>query len=102
MSNIQHVSFRETPNLYFISFESLIPRSLLRKHYGLDTSPFHDLFEANFRRFPNFFSEDTHTKGSLNAILALDKGMFLESPSTYWANLFFRIAAESVTRHTAK
>ena len=54
LSNIQPVSFRETPNLYFISFESLIPRSLLRKHYGLDTSRFHDLFEANFRRFPEF------------------------------------------------
>ena len=54
MSNIQHVSFREKPNLYFISFESLIPRSLLRKHYGTGTSQFHDLFEANFRRFPNF------------------------------------------------
>ena len=61
-SNIQHVSFREKPNLYFISFESLIPRSLLRKHYGLDTSQFHDLFEANFRRFPNFFSELYHYK----------------------------------------
>ena len=88
MSNIQHVSFREKPNLYFISFESLVPRSLLRKHFGLDTSPFHDLFEANFRRFPNFFSEDTHTVASLNAILALDKEMFVKSSSEYQHNLF--------------
>ena len=28
ISNIQHLSFREKPNLYFISFESLVPRSL--------------------------------------------------------------------------
>ena len=88
MSNIQHVSFREKPNLYFISFESLVPRSLLRKHFGLDTSPFHDLFEANFRRFPNFFSDDAHTAASLNMILALDKEMFFKSSTEYWKNLF--------------
>ena len=88
MSNIQHVSFREKPNLYFISFESLVPRSLLRKHYGLDTSPFHDLFEAHFRRFPNLFSDETNTKPSLNMILALDKEMFLNSSSKYRDNLF--------------
>ena len=88
MSNIQHVSFREKPNLYFISFESLVPRSLLRRHYGLDTSPFHDLFEANFRRFPNLFSDETNTKPSLNMILALDKEMFLNSSSKYRDNLF--------------
>ena len=88
MSNIQHVSFREKPNLYFISFESLVPRSLLRKHFGLDTSPFHDLFEANFRRFPNFFSDDTHTIASLNMILALDKEIFVKSSSEYSLNLF--------------
>ena len=88
MSNIQHVSFRDKPNLYFISFESLVPISLFSKHYGLDTSSFHDLFEANFRRFPNFFSDDTHTTGSLNMILALDKEIFLESHFKYRYNLF--------------
>ena len=88
MSNIQHVSFREKPNLYFISVESLIPRSLLKKHYGLDTSRFHDLFEANFRRFPNFFSELSTTRDSINLILALDKEMFLRASYKYRNNLF--------------
>ena len=88
MSNIQPVSFHEKSNLYFISFESLIPRSLLRKHYGLDTSSFHDLFESNFRRFPNFFSDDAYTGASLNMILALDKEMFFKSSAEYWSNLF--------------
>ncbi len=88
MSNIQHVSFHEKPNLYFISFESLVPRSLLRKHYGLDTSPFHDLFEANFRRLPNFFSEGTTTRDSLNLILALDNEMFARASYKYRYNLF--------------
>ena len=88
MSNIQHVSFRETPNIYFISFESLIPRSLLKKHYDLDTSQFHDLFEANFRRFPNFFSDNAFTIDSLNMILALDKEMFFKASSKYQRQLF--------------
>ncbi len=88
LSNIQHVSFREKPNLYFISFESLVPRSLLKKHFGTDASPFHDLFEAHFRRFPNFFSDSTYTRDSLNMILALDKEMFLKSSSGYQDNLF--------------
>ena len=88
MSNIQHVSFREKPNLYFISFESLVPRSLLRKHLGLDTSPFHDLFEAHFRRLPNFFSEGTTTRDSLNLILALDNEMFARASYKYRYNLF--------------
>ena len=88
MSNIQHVSFREKPNLYFISFESLIPRSLLKKHYGTDILPFHDLFEANFRRFPNFFFDGDDTRESLNMILALDKEMFFKAVLNYWHNLF--------------
>ena len=88
MSNIQHISFRAKPNLYFISFESLIPRSLLKKHYGTGTSPFHDLFEANFRRFPNFFSDDIYTLPSLNMILALDKEMFIKSNKEYRYSLF--------------
>ena len=88
LSNIQHVSFREKPNLYFISFESLIPRSLLKKYYGTDASPFHDLFDAHFRRFPNFFSEEITTRGSLNMILALDKEMYFKSSSKYRNNLF--------------
>ena len=88
MSNIQHVSFREKPNLYFISFESLIPRSLLRKHFGTDASLFHDLFDAHFRRFPNFFSDNSSTTAAINMILALDKEMYFKSSSKYRDNLF--------------
>ncbi len=88
ISNIQRLSFRKKPNLYFISFESLIPRSLLRKHFGTDASLFHDLFEAHFRRFPNFFSEGTTTRDSLNLILALDKEMFAGASYKYRYNLF--------------
>ncbi len=71
-TNIRHVSFRETPNLYFVSFDAITPRSLLSKYLGVETTEFHDLFEANFRRFPNFFANSVRTIHSLSSLLALD------------------------------
>ena len=70
--NVRHLTFRETPNLYFISFDAIAPRALLRKHLGMADSRFHRVFDRHFRRFPNFFSNAASTKLSLNSILALD------------------------------
>ena len=69
---IQDISLRETPNLYFVSFDALTPRSLLKKYLDLETTKFHDLFDAGFRRFPNFFANAIPTRESLNTVLALD------------------------------
>ena len=75
-ANIRHVAFRETPNLYFVSFESMAPRPLLNKYLDLETTEFHDLFAAEFRRFPNFFANSARTTHSLNTILALDTDVY--------------------------
>ncbi len=69
---IRDISLRETPNLYFVSFDAMAPRALLKKYLGLETTKFHDLFDVNFRRFPNFFANAVKTKNSLNTVLALD------------------------------
>ena len=69
---IRDISFRETPNLYFVSFDALAPRALLKKYLGLETTKFHDLFNNYFRRFPNFFANSVRTAHSLNTVLALD------------------------------
>ncbi len=69
---IRHISFRETPNLYFVSFDALAPRALLKKYLALETTKFHDLFDINFRRFTNFFANSINTVHSLNTVLALD------------------------------
>ena len=71
-THIRHISFRETPNLYFVSFDAMAPRALLKKYLGLETTKFHDLFDINFRRFPNFFANAVWTINSLNTVLALD------------------------------
>ena len=69
---IRDISFRKTPNLYFVSFDALIPRSLLKKYLNLETTKFHDSFDVRFRRFPNFFANAIRTAHSLNTVLALD------------------------------
>ena len=67
---IRDISFRETPNLYFVSFDAMAPRALLSKYLGLETTKFHDLFDINFRRFPNFFANAVRTSHSLYTVLA--------------------------------
>ena len=71
-TNMREIAFQETPNLYFISFDAMVPRALLNKHLRLETTDFHDLFEKRFRRFPNLFVEATWTVNSLESILSLD------------------------------
>ncbi len=76
VSNIRHVTFQETPNLYFVSFDALAPRPLLNKYLDIETTEFHDLFDAHFRRFPNFFANSVRTTHSLNTLLSLDVGVY--------------------------
>ena len=72
-SNIRHVEFRRRPNLYFVSFDAIAPRALLRKYMGVETTPLHDVIDARFSRFKNFFANAIYTKNSLNLLLALDE-----------------------------
>ena len=72
VSNIRDVSLSKTPNIYFISFDSLVPRALLKKYFDVETTGFHALFDAEFRRFPNFFANGVSTMQSLYTVLALD------------------------------
>ena len=73
MSNFREVTFERRPNLYFVSFDAMAPRSLLREHMDVETTPFHDVIEARFRRFENFFVNALYTTHSLQSMLALDE-----------------------------
>ena len=77
VSNIQDVSLSRTPNLYFISFDSIAPRTLVNKFLDVETTGFHDLFDAKFRRFPNLFVNAVATRQSLYTLLALDPEVYL-------------------------
>ena len=74
---IRDVSLSRTPNLYFISFDSVVPRTLLNKYLDVETTVFHDRFDAKFRRFPNLFANAVSTKRSLYTLLALDPEVYL-------------------------
>ena len=82
-TNIREIAFQETPNLYFVSFDALVPRALLNKHLQLETTDFHDLFEERFRRFPNLFVEAPWTLHSLESLLSLDTAVY----ASQWAAL---------------
>ena len=72
VTNLREISFSKTPNLYFVSFDALVPRALLDRYLKLSTTNFHDRFDTKFRRFPNFFSNAPDTEHSLSSLLALD------------------------------
>ena len=76
VSNIRNIFFQTTPNLYFVSFESLAPQSLLDKYLGVEDTGFHRLFDAHFRLFRNFFANAATTFNSLNSLLALDMDVY--------------------------
>ncbi len=87
--NIRIVDFKTKPNVYFISFDALIPKVLLQKHLGLETTPYHEVFDAHFKRFKNFFADRVPTKRSLNSLLALDIGHYSEARKNSIAYHFF-------------
>ena len=75
-SNLRDVTFERRPNIYFLSFDAMAPRVLLRQHLGVENTPFHDLFEARFRRFENFFVNAVYTRVALESLLALDERLY--------------------------
>ena len=77
MSNFRDVTFERQPNLYFVSFDAMAPRALLRKYMNVETTLFHDVFEARFRRFENFFVNALYTAHSLQSMLALDEHWYV-------------------------
>jgi hypothetical protein len=74
--NIRLVDFKTRPNVYFIAFDALMPRVLVRKFLELDTTPYHDFLDAHFRRFRNMFADKVATRRALNSLLAFDLDYF--------------------------
>ena len=77
-SNIRSIRFHETPNVYFIGFESLVPRVTMQRYMGIETTDVHDLFDSEARRFRNMFTNAFPTKNSFNTLLSLDANVFAE------------------------
>ena len=88
--NIKLVDFKIKPNIYMVSFDALIPQTILKKNLGLESVAYNEVLNQNFRSFKNFFADYTPTARSLSSLLALDKRYFLESMKSDSPNEFFR------------
>ena len=74
--NIRLVDFKTRPNVYFIAFDALMPRVLVRKFLELETTPYHDFLDAHLRPFRNMFADKVATRRALNSLLAFDLDYF--------------------------
>jgi hypothetical protein len=88
-ANIRIVDFKTKPNVYFISFDAMIPKVLLKKYLDLETTPYHEVLDTHFRPFKNAFADRTPTRPSLNSLLSLDMTHFSEAQQRNEANYFF-------------
>ena len=75
---LQSVTFAETPNIYFVGFDSITPEAILQKHMGIRTTEFHQVLEENMRRFRNLFAVGAPTSAFYRAFMALDLNVVLD------------------------
>ena len=76
--NIRPLEFRERPNVYFVGFDSLVPKSIMQNYMGIETTDLHELFDSEMRRFRNFFANGDSTKASFNILMSLDGAIMEE------------------------
>lgn len=74
--NIKMLEFQNKRNVYFISFDSLIPKSLYRKHFQSESTAYHKIIDDNFSIFENHFADRIATAYSLNSLLSFDLDHF--------------------------
>ena len=86
--NIRLVDFKTRPNVYFIAFDALMPRVLVRKFLELETTPYHDFLDLHLRGFRNMFSDSPTTIGSLSSLLAFDFNYYKKVGEKDWRSLF--------------
>ena len=77
--NLRSVAFKETPNVYFVGFDSIVPEAVMSKYMGIETTDFHRLMENEMRRFRNLFANAVPTRFSFNTMMALDQDIYLEN-----------------------
>ena len=76
--NIRPLELRERPNVYFVGFDSLVPKSIMQNYMGIETTDLHELFDSEMRRFRNFFANGDSTKASFNTLMSLDGAIMEE------------------------
>ena len=75
-ANISSIAFNETPNVYFVGFDSIVPRSIMQRYMGIENTEFHEVFDSEARRFRNFFTNGVSTTNSFNIFMSLHEEVF--------------------------
>lgn len=79
----KNVTFANKPNVYIVSFDSLIPAEIASAYLGLETLDYVSaLKEKNARFFRNTFSDHDATTDSLNSVLYLDPAVWASKDKT--------------------
>ena len=88
-ANIRSITFEETPNVYFVGFDSIIPRSIMEEYMGIETTEYHEVVDAEARRFRNFFTNGVSTRNSFNILMALHEEVFQAYLESFRGDLRF-------------
>ncbi len=75
-SEIEDVIFDEKPNVYFISFDSIQPKSLTSKYMGIEEAPFHPVMYDRMDIFKNLFAVRVPSSNALNLIMEMHVNNF--------------------------
>lgn len=67
------VKFKEKPNIYLLSYDSLIPQDVAADFLGISYLPYMAEIKTNFTEIPKSVSIHVPTTPSLNAIMRLDQ-----------------------------
>ncbi len=79
-ANIKTVEFKSKPNIYFLSFDAMIPESLSGKLLDVPTPPYIDVLRKhNARLIKNNFADALPTKVSLANILNMGPAVLVEA-----------------------
>ena len=80
---IKFPEFTKKPNVYIISFDSMIPESVASKLLGIESLGYISVIdEYGYRRLKNVFSERTPTKPYFNSLVAMDAEYFRSVPKS--------------------
>jgi hypothetical protein len=80
-SNIKIVNFVRRPNVYFLSYDAMIPESLAQKLMNIKSLPYAQMLKKHgFILFKNAFSDGASTKSALNMFLAMDREYYRAMP----------------------
>ena len=78
--------FQETPNIYLLSYDSLVPEDPIIKKLGIDQLPYKDIFEKDFYRLNAGMSFHVPSRPSINNVMRLSQKKYDLDVKTFSGN----------------